>query len=1424
MGNVKVWKTGVCLVCAALLALPGYGHIDIAEAFADTASEVREQKGASGEEPASRETAQSEATENGTAQGVPPKGETAPDKENGKNGLGTESATKSGSDESAIEDGSSSENSTGTALSADAFREGGIVLEGDTGDGAISEEQPTGTENGISPLDAGSPAEFLIVSGGAYTTDADGTVVLTESGPYTVSMAGSAAASTTGIRVTSTAGATILLDGVNIDTSAQDGQPAFLISKSAGAVTLKLGGASSLKSGSFSAGLQKETEAELVITSYAGDGVVSGTLNATGGRFAAGIGSGYAETGDSAVSNITIKGGTINAASGARAAGIGSGRATESGATSSATNITIAGGSVYASSYVKNASGGAAIGSGVGVNSYASGISISGGTVKAISGLSGAGGAGIGSGYAEGYMGGDAAECSSIAKGILISGGVVEAVGGSPAPGIGSGSSVGFSSATNISISDGTVKATGATSPGIGSGSAYTESIVAGVAISGGAVEAVGGWGSPGIGGGTIWGDYGEAPGGKITMRGIVVSGGKVTATGSPAGRYGDECNYEAPAFGPSEAYVANVDNPTKIVFEDCEVTPKAGALANIWSGASADEVSLTSANEAGNIDLADLDAVYAQVWFADSAAVAFVGTTAYTLLPEAFEAAGNGKVVALAQDVDLSGPLSGISTFASMNDYVLSVPEGKNVKLDLNGHKVDVGTHHVRAFGVLSVRDTSAKGGGTIRAEGDFGCILVGGAGWEGSSLVMEGGMILSEGSGAGIMVLPGASLEMRGGNALAMESGGIANYGTCLVSDGDVDGKLWGIMALAGSLKITGGTFSSSATGSSDARQPGALYVGIDHDMVAEPAAPVVEVSGGSFSARTCALRCETLGSADGALVPSVLVTDGTFIGRGTAVSSSWPDAVKLQGGEYRASDEGGADVSAWCAEGYAPCWTSSAACQVFKPELQLTAFDGSSVEAGEYRYEGNCILVIYGSGDYAVSMVEGVSEANSGIRLANGAASSLALDSVLLNPYYKTAGIDLRSVESATLYLKGANTIDAMRSGSAAVSTPCEGSLAIVGADAGSSLTAIGGYSRPAIGSDAERYEDDAVCENLVIENTTLTATGGDYAAGIGTGASTEGSATVRNLIIRNSTIVAQGGVASAGIGGGWAFANNTVSDIAIENSTVTATGGFGGPGIGSGYADTGDSVLENAVILNSTVVAQGGISDKQDIEAAKAMAMAAASGDVGSPNGIGSGPGIGSGFSDKGNSTVSGIVITGGSVTATAGVDQDLSGGAPGIGSGPAYSGSSTATGIELSGDVVAQGGSTNAKNQGPATLPAVGAGSAAARFASDNTIALGDGLAADAWKGTSAADAVQFLTRFSESYDISGFNDAYLRVSLTDAIPGSASDDPDAKDVSLAKTGDTVFPLSAAVTAMFGLALLSVGISSAAVRRRKRIHE
>ena len=97
----------------------------------------------------------------------------------------------------------------------------------------------------------------------------------------------------------------------------------------------------------------------------------------------------------------------------------------------------------------------------------------------------------------------------------------------------------------------------------------------------------------------------------------------------------------------------------------------------------------------------------------------------------------------------------------------------------------------------------------------------------------------------------------------------------------------------------------------------------------------------------------------------------------------------------------------------------------------------------------------------------------------------------------------------------------------------------------------------------------------------EAGSLTATGGEYGAGIGGGDYDSGE----NITITGGTVTATGGEYGAGIGGG---RDGSGKNITITGGTVTATGGEDGAGIGGGADGSGEDIT----ITRGTVNATGG----------------------------------------------------------------------------------------------------------------------------------------------------------------------------------------------------------------------------------------
>ena len=279
---------------------------------------------------------------------------------------------------------------------------------------------------------------------------------------------------------------------------AQRGKAALSV-QGKGNVEIELDGNNELKSGASRAGLEKTSTGTLTLKD---DNKEAGSLTATGGASAAGIGGGFQGNGE----NITITGGTVDATGGYGSAGIGGGKEGKG------ENITITGGTVNATSNDGAGIGGGLLGSG-------ENIAITGGTVNATGGYGG-GAAGIGGAFANG-------------ENITITGGTVNVTGGyGGGAGIGGGAEGG--GGNNITIKGGTVTATGGgyrgnSGAGIGGGSSGSGE---NITINDGKVTATGGSYAAGIGGGSVGAWGGESGSGKN----ITINGGTVNATGTDGG------------------------------------------------------------------------------------------------------------------------------------------------------------------------------------------------------------------------------------------------------------------------------------------------------------------------------------------------------------------------------------------------------------------------------------------------------------------------------------------------------------------------------------------------------------------------------------------------------------------------------------------------------------------------------------------------------------------------------------------------------------------------------------------------------------------------------------------------------------------------------------------------------------------------
>lgn len=238
---------------------------------------------------------------------------------------------------------------------------------------------------------------------------------------------------------------------------------------------------------------------------------------------------------------------------------------------------------------------------------------------------------------------------------------------------------------------------------------------------------------------------------------------------------------------------------------------------------------------------------------------------------------------------------------------------------------------------------------------------------------------------------------------------------------------------------------------------------------------------------------------------------------------------------------------------------------------------------ISESPYTYPENVINLATITANYTVpngKTICGILGANVKISIAAGA--TVTLRDVTINGINSNrclwAGINCEG--NATLILEGTNKVKGfyeyypgIQAAHNGTGSGDEYTLTIRG---GGSLTASSNGLGAGIGSgrcgssSGSLTTIDAPCGNINIQGGTITATGGEDAAGIG--AATRSSCG--NITISGGTITATGGEYAAGIGSGgydyWNLDNSSCGNITIYGAHVTATKGGGSPNsIGKGY---------------------------------------------------------------------------------------------------------------------------------------------------------------------------------------------------------------------------------------------------------------
>ena len=217
------------------------------------------------------------------------------------------------------------------------------------------------------------------------------------------------------------------------------------------------------------------------------------------------------------------------------------------------------------------------------------------------------------------------------------------------------------------------------------------------------------------------------------------------------------------------------------------------------------------------------------------------------------------------------------------------------------------------------------------------------------------------------------------------------------------------------------------------------------------------------------------------------------------------------------------------------------------------------------------------------------------HSNVKISIAAGATVTLSNVTINgtndAYYQWAGITC--LGNATLMLDGTNSVTGFYESYPGIQPGGEGTtLTIQGTG---SLTASSHGSGAGIGSSNAGSSNGSTCGNILIEGGTITATGQNNSAGIGTGFyGTCGNITINggnvtatakhdgagigasyegncgNITISGTANVTASGNDGAGIGS--AYSSVTCGDIRIEGGTVVCTGHSSGAAIGSANSST------------------------------------------------------------------------------------------------------------------------------------------------------------------------------------------------------------------------------------------------------------
>ena len=575
---------------------------------------------------------------------------------------------------------------------------------------------------------------------------------------------------------------------------------------------------------------------------------------------------------------------------------------------------------------------------------------------------------------------------------------------------------------------------------------------------------------------------------------------------------------------------------------------------------------------------------------------------------------------------------LRGSSTLVSAGSAGIHVATAASLTIDGIGY-LDVTAQGGEGAGIggTSYEDSGAViiENGKINANGAIFAAGIGGGGHSKANVTINGGEITAEAGGYAAGIGGGTGSEGQAGTITINGGYVIAKAGAGAgIGCGDEGGYN---VYPAGTITITGGTIEAS---SENGAGIGAGKGGTDG---LKGRGPSIYISGGSIFASSKEGQAVGKGaSGDDCPAPSTGVggnavylatvesaltghtTDYTFTTTkdGTAYAYSYAGSghlgtsdlyFYLPNGEYTVKSTNGRDFRGTISNG------PGTLTRYIPEKVYLHIGDGDiEIEDEIGAVQGTRIVGRYGN-----YIIDGTTE-NGFVSIYSGDNPTITLDNASIGGFqvFKIEGGDVN------LILNGSNSL---LSGAGAGLHVAPGTSVTISGTGSLTATSQGGAGAGIGGNSWESSGE------IIINSGTITATGSQYAAGIGGGE--HGKA---NVTINGGSVTATAGRLGAGIGGGtgWEGAAGTIT---INGGYVKAIGGEGA-GIGNGD-EGGQNEIGEITITGGTIEASAS-----------------------------SGAGIGAGNGSDLSGRVPAIYISGGSIKATSSTGSPIGPGS-GKGDGP-----------------------------------------------------------------------------------------------------------------------------------------------------------